>query len=55
MSITFHLVKGHVGLEGNERADYLAKIAASYDPTIAYDAIPISRGKQILEDYYIKI
>jgi len=33
----------------------LAKIAASYNTTIAYDAIPINRGKQILEKYYIKI
>jgi len=54
-SITFHWVKGHVGLNGKERADYLAKIAASYNTTIAYDAIPINRGKRILEDYYIKI
>jgi len=28
-SITFHWVKGHVGLKGNERADYLAKIAGA--------------------------
>jgi len=54
-SITFHWVKGHAGLKGNERADYLAKIAASYNTTIAYDAIPIHREKQILEEYYIKI
>jgi hypothetical protein len=54
-SITFHWVKGHAGLKGNERADYLAKIAASYDTTIAYDTIPINRGKQILEEYYITI
>jgi len=54
-SITFRWVKGHAGLKGNERADYLAKTAASYSTTIAYDAIPINRGKQILEDYYIKI
>jgi ribonuclease HI len=54
-SITFHWVKGHVGLKGNERADYLAKIAASYNTTIVYEAIPINRGKQILEEYYIKI
>ena len=39
----------------NERADYLAKTAASYITTIAYDEIPINRGKQILEDHYIKI
>ena len=52
--ISFHWVKGHVGLKGNERADYLAKIAASYNTSVAYDAVPINRGKQILEDYYIK-
>jgi ribonuclease HI len=54
-SITFHWVKGHAGLKGNERADYLAKTVASYNTTVAYDVIPIIRGKQILEDYYIKI
>jgi hypothetical protein len=53
--ITFHWVKGHAGLKGNERADYLAKTVASYNTTIAYDAIPIIRGKQSLEDYYTKI
>jgi len=31
-SITFHWVKGHAS---KERADYLAKIAASYNTTIA--------------------
>ena len=54
-SITFHWVKGQAGLKGNERADYLAKIVASYNTTIAYDAIPIIRGEQSLEDYYTKI
>ena len=54
-SITFHWVKGHAGLKGNERADYLAKTAASYNTTIDYDEIPINQGKQILEDYYIEI
>ena len=48
-SITFHWVKGHVGLKGNERADYLAKIAASHNTAIAYEEIPINQGKQILE------
>jgi hypothetical protein len=33
----------------------LAKRVASYNTTIAYDAIPIIRGKQLLEDYYTKI
>jgi ribonuclease HI len=30
-SITFHWVKGHAVLKGNERADYLAKIVAIYE------------------------
>ena len=54
-SITFHCVKGQAGLKGNERADYLAKTVARYITTIAYDEIPINRGKQILEDHYTKI
>jgi len=54
-SITFHWGKGHARLKGNERADYLPKTAASYNTAIAYDAIPIIRGKQTLEDYYTRI
>jgi len=54
-SITFHWVKGHAGLKGNKRADYVAKTVASYNTTITHDAIPIIRGKQSLEDYYTKI
>jgi hypothetical protein len=33
----------------------LAKTVASYNTTVAYDAIPINRGRQILEDYYVKL
>jgi hypothetical protein len=54
-SITFHWVKGHTGLKGNERADYLAKTVASYKTTIAYDVMPTARGKRTLDDYYAKI
>ena len=54
-SITFHRIKGHTGLKGNERADYLTKTVASYNPIVKYDAIPVSRGKPLLEDYYTKI
>jgi hypothetical protein len=46
---------GHAGLRGNDKADYLARTAASYSTTIAYNAIPIHRGKQLLKEYYIKI
>jgi len=49
-SITFHWVKGHAGLKGNDRTDYLTKTVASYNTTIAYDVIPIIRGMQPLED-----
>jgi ribonuclease HI len=34
-STAFHWVKRHVCLEGNERADYMAKRVASYNTTIA--------------------
>jgi ribonuclease HI len=53
--ISFHWVKGHAGLKGNERADYLAKIAASYIHVTSYNAVPRSLGKKMLEDYYIQI
>jgi len=43
--VTLHWVKGHTGLKGKERADYLAKTAASYFAIIAYDKIPINEGK----------
>jgi hypothetical protein len=33
----------------------LAKTVARYNTTIAYNEIPIYRGKQILEEYYTKI
>ena len=35
--ITFHWIKGHTVLKGNERADYLAKTVASYNPIIKYE------------------
>ena len=54
-SITYHWIRGHTSLEGNERADYLARKIASYNPTITYDALPVHIGKQLLEDYYTKI
>jgi ribonuclease HI len=53
--ITFHWVKGHAGLKGNERADYLAKTAASYITTVACDVLPTTPGKQTLEDCCTKI
>jgi ribonuclease HI len=55
LRITFHWIKGHTGLKGNERADYLARTVATYNPTITYDAIPVSRGKQLMEEYCAKI
>ncbi|KAJ4431776.1 hypothetical protein ANN_20381 [Periplaneta americana] len=44
-----------IGIRGNERPDYIAKIAASYKSTIAYNSIPMSRAKQLLENYYTNI
>ena len=54
-TITYHWIKRHAGVQGNERSDYLAKIVASYKSTIDYTAIPKSRGKQILEEHYTEI
>ena len=53
-SVTLHWVKGHSGLKGNQRSDYPAKPVASYEPTTAYDAIPVSRDKRLLEEYCTK-
>ena len=33
----------------------MAKTVGRYNTTIAYDTIPIIRGKQSLEDYYTKL
>jgi ribonuclease HI len=54
-SINLHWVKSHAGLKGNERADYLAKSAASYCTMTSYDKSPITRDKKILEEHYTKI
>jgi hypothetical protein len=45
-TITFHWVKGHVGLKESERADSLVKTVVRYNTAIAYNEIPINRGKQ---------
>jgi ribonuclease HI len=54
-SVKIHWVKGQLSLQGNEKADYMAKIVVSYNTHITYDTIPMSWGKRILEEYYIKI
>jgi len=55
ISVKIHWVKGHTGLQGDKKAGYRAKIVASCNPNITYDAVPISRGKRILENYYTAI
>jgi ribonuclease HI len=46
-TISNRWIKGHKSLKGNERADYLATTVASYNPNITYDAIIVSRRKQL--------
>jgi hypothetical protein len=55
ISLAFHWAKAHAGLSGNEMADYLTRTAANYNTTIAYNAIPINRGKHLLLEHYIKM
>ena len=54
-SVQIHCVKEHSNLQGNKKADYMAKIVVRYNPNITYDAIPMSRGKKVLENYYTRI
>lgn len=47
--VRLYWVKAHVGNPGNERADELAKQAASdTEATVQYDRCPLSRVKQII-------
>lgn len=52
--VCFSWVKGHIGIEGNERADELAKLAANSDLPHCYNLCPVSHVKLIMKEDIIQ-
>ena len=49
--LTFYWIRGHSGHQGNERADFLAKIDSKNQKAITYDRL-LSLYKLKLTEYY---
>lgn len=52
--IKFNWIKAHVGHTGNERADVLAKEAASSRQRIYFDMFPLTYAKRIIRNKFLK-
>ena len=54
-TINLNWIPGHEGYEGNERADYLAKLGSQKHPTNpAYNKTPYKTYENKIDNYYSK-